>query len=265
MKRATVDISGFESPSAAKPWVGGRPPHIPFGPEQLPRVCLLPGDPDRVDLAAGVLKDFAIRGNRREFRLGIGTFQGKEIAVCSTGIGGPSTEIAMIELFHLGVRTFLRIGGMGSLNSNIAPGSLAFVSTVSANSGTAKIYRRDDFPIIAEKEVVAEISRISDIQGADIIAINVMSADSYYIGQGRSIGEDSNSDGVFISRMQEDGIDGIDMESETVFAVGAALGCKYGSILTVHGNRITDEWLDDYEPAQIRMLQFAAAVASSFA
>ena len=61
------------------------------------------------------------------------------------------------------------------------------------------------------------------------------------------------------------GVDAIDMESETVFALGKALNCKYGAILTAHGNRITDEWLENYEPAQLRMLRFAAYLAASFA
>ena len=46
------------------------------------------------------------------------------------------------------------------------------------------------------------------------------------------------------------GADAMDMECETVFAVARALGCRYGGILATHGNRATDEWLEDYEPAQ---------------
>lgn len=253
------------SPSASRPWVNGRPPHIPFGPGTLPKVCLLPGDPERVDLASQVLSDFSILGNKREFRLGVGTFQNKEIAVCSTGIGGPSTEIAMVELFQLGVRTFIRVGGMGSLNQRIIPGSLTFVSSVKPNSGTAKIYRSNNLALNAEADVVAEISRISLSQNIEILPISVMSADSYYLGQGRSIDIKSISDTNFLSKLAGEGVDAIDMESETVFALGKALNCKYGAILTAHGNRITDEWLENYEPAQLRMLRFAAYLAASFA
>lgn len=260
-----MKISDYDSPSAARPWVGGRPPHIPFGPEMLPKVCLLPGDPDRVNLASEVLEDFSVRGNRREFRLGIGSLQGKEIAVCSTGIGGPSSEIAMVELYQLGVRTFLRVGGMGSLNSTITPGSLTYVSRTYANTGTAKIYRDGELPIDANEMVVSELLRVSVMQDIKIVPITVMSTDSYYLGQGRSVDGLVNSDETFISRMKSKEIDAVDMESESIFAVGKALKCKYGAILTAHGNRITNEWLEDYEPAQLEMLQFAATVAVKFA
>lgn len=253
------------APSAARPWMNGRPPHIPFGPGILPKVCLLPGDPERVNLAAQVLSDFSILGNKREFRLGVGKFQDKKIAVCSTGIGGPSTEIAMVELFQLGVRTFIRVGGMGSLNRRIIPGSLTFVSSVIANSGTAKIYRSNNLALHAEADIVTEISHISLSQNVEIMPISVMSTDSYYLGQGRSIDLKSASNIEFLSKVVSEGVDAIDMESETVFALGKALNCKYGAILTAHGNRITNEWLENYEPAQLKMLSFAARLAASFA
>ena len=41
------------------------------------------------------------------------------IVVCSTGIGGPSTSIAVEELAQLGVRTFLRVGTTGAIQPQI--------------------------------------------------------------------------------------------------------------------------------------------------
>lgn len=111
--------------SAQDPWWEGAAPHLPARAGQLPETCLLPGDPARVDLASDVLADFGILGHNREFRIGVGTVDGTPIAVCSTGIGGPSTEIAVVELARLGVTTVLRTGGMGALSARIAPGPCA--------------------------------------------------------------------------------------------------------------------------------------------
>ena len=43
---------------------------------------------------------------------------------CSTGIGGPSTSIAVEELAQLGVRTFLRIGTTGAIQPHINEGDI---------------------------------------------------------------------------------------------------------------------------------------------
>ncbi len=260
-----LENSFVQFPSASSPWVNGRPPHIPFGPGRLPRVCLLPGDPERVNLAAQVLDDFSILGNKREFRLGIGSYESRQIAICSTGIGGPSTEISIIELFHLGVRTFIRVGGMGSLNLDIRPGALTYVSSVVANSGAAKHYRFDQEPLSASPELVTEIQRVALEQKLKVFPITAMSSDSYYLGQGRSIDRESKTDGDFLMRIKSQGIDAIEMEAETIFAVSKRLDCTFGAILTTHGNRLSDEWLNDYESAQLRMLEFASCVASKFA
>ncbi len=50
--------------------------------------------------------------------------------VCSTGIGGPSTSIAVEELAQLGIRTFLRIGTTGAIQPHINVGDV-LVTTAS--------------------------------------------------------------------------------------------------------------------------------------
>ncbi|WP_010515922.1 nucleoside phosphorylase-I family protein [Komagataeibacter oboediens] len=47
------------------------------------------------------------------------------------------------------------------------------------------------------------------------------------------------------------------METEALFAVGNKIGIQVGAVLAVHGNRVTDQWLEDYEPAQKRLIAVA--------
>ena len=44
--------------------------------------------------------------SHREFTSWRAELDGKAVIVCSTGIGGPSTSIAVEELAQLGIRTF---------------------------------------------------------------------------------------------------------------------------------------------------------------
>ena len=123
--------------SAQFPWQDGLPPHVPCGPGDVPETVLLPGDPARADRVLALLEEPVLLGQRREFRYGLGRWQGVPVAVCSTGIGGPSTEIAVVELVNLGARRLIRIGGMGALDPALAPGSFLIVDRALRGSGAA--------------------------------------------------------------------------------------------------------------------------------
>ncbi len=57
--------------------------------------------------------------SNREYHSYLGFSGDTPIVVCSTGIGGPSTSIAVEELAQLGVRTFLRVGTTGAIQPDI--------------------------------------------------------------------------------------------------------------------------------------------------
>src|SRR4051812_47484623 len=48
-------MTNTESRSAAFPWLNGRPTHLPCDATDVMPSVLLPGDPDRVSKAAGIL------------------------------------------------------------------------------------------------------------------------------------------------------------------------------------------------------------------
>ena len=76
-------------------------------------LAIVPGDPERVKRIAELLDNPVHLASHREFTTWRGEMDGKAVIICSTGIGGPSTSIAVEELAQLGIRTFLRIGTTG--------------------------------------------------------------------------------------------------------------------------------------------------------
>lgn len=254
--------------SAHDPWSAGLPPHLPVPREllgALPSVCLLPGDPGRVDLCDKVLSDFAVVGSRREYRLGIGTFKGARIAVCSTGIGGPSTEIAVVELARLGVRVVLRVGGMGALSGRIAVGTVCAVASAVLGGGAARPYVQALGCVDAVPTSAGIRRALHDAAwglSVELPEITVASADSYYLGEGRSVGGYDDTARRCLADLERRGVDGVDMETETVLTVGRAMGLEAGALLVAHADRRSDEWLEDYEPAQVTMLTLASAAGA---
>ncbi|KRV49345.1 phosphorylase [Wenjunlia vitaminophila] len=208
-----------------------------------------------------MLSDFSVLGQRREFRIGTGQVAGVPVAVCSTGIGGPSTEIAVVELARLGVHTVLRVGGMGALRDWVRPGSVCAVTHAVPRTGAAAVYARDSEPRTADPEVLDVLRAEATALGTELARITVASSDTYYLGQGRPLPGLEAASAAHLAALRGLDVDGIDMETETVFSVARALGLRAGALLVAHANRATDAWLEDYEPAQLAMLRLAARSA----
>ena len=64
-------------------------------------LAIVPGDPDRVEKIAALMDKPVKLASHREFTTWRAELDGKPVIVCSTGIGGPSTSIAVEELAQL--------------------------------------------------------------------------------------------------------------------------------------------------------------------
>jgi uridine phosphorylase len=246
-----------QSRSAASPWQGDRPPHLPCRRGELPAAVFFPGDPGRVDRFGGVLDNFTILGQSREFRIGRGTFRGVEMGVCSTGIGGPSTEIALVEAAELGCQVAVRVGGTGALDPGIPLGSMLLVEEALRGGGAAAHYAPPEQLAIPHPDVLRALADSLDAAGETYFRSKVASVDGYYAGQGRSFPHSPRASSSVLEGYRNQGVSALDMEAETILVVGNALRLKAGVLLAVHANRGNDTWLEAYEDVQRRMILVA--------
>lgn len=96
--------------------------HLPCDEHANATRWLLPGDPFRVDKIKAHLTDAYELGWAREYRMVQGLYNGHRVGICSTGIGGPSTAIAVHELHELGATHLVRVGTCGALKPHIKVG-----------------------------------------------------------------------------------------------------------------------------------------------
>ena len=96
-------------------------------------VAILPGDPGRVERIGSMMERPRALAGQREFVSWLGYLDGRPVVVCSTGIGGPSTSIAVEELAQLGIRTFLRAGTTGAIQPNRVGPSDGFLARFDAS------------------------------------------------------------------------------------------------------------------------------------
>ena len=71
--------------------------HLPIKFGEVARYVIVPGDPNRVPVIAESLENVINQGQNREFNAYKGTYKGIDVSVVSTGIGCPSTAIAVEE------------------------------------------------------------------------------------------------------------------------------------------------------------------------
>ena len=124
--------------------------HIQCTAEDIGKYVFLPGDPGRTEWIASYLEHPVKTAQNREFTTWTGTLDGTKVSVTSTGIGGPSTAIAMEELAALGAHTFLRIGTCGGMQPELIPGTLIIPTGAIRMEGTSQEYVPLAFPAVPD-------------------------------------------------------------------------------------------------------------------
>ena len=114
-------------------------PHIQCSSLDAAPYALLPGDPMRVEKVKSYLKNVKEIAFNREYKSIVGSYKGVQVMVVSTGIGGPSTAVAVEELSRIGVHTMIRIGSCGALDSKIQLGDLIIIDGAVRDEGTSKV------------------------------------------------------------------------------------------------------------------------------
>ena len=102
--------------------------HINVALGDVGKYCIIPGDPGRCEKIASLLEDPHHVSTNREYNIWNGKLAGETVTVCSSGIGGPSTAIAVEELFACGVTTFIRVGTCGGISLNVKSGDVVIAS-----------------------------------------------------------------------------------------------------------------------------------------
>jgi uridine phosphorylase len=231
--------------SAKRPVTGkGRMYHIRVAPKEVGRYVLLTGDPDRVKIIAEYLDDSQIISEHREFTVHNGYVEGELVTICSTGIGGPSTAIALEELAECGARTFIRVGSCGAIQDNINLGDLIIVTSAVRLDGTSKTYIFPEYPAVASYEVLEALIKTC-VKGKYRHHIGIAaSTDSFYVGQSRPGFKNylPRKSAELVNVLKKVNVLCFEMETSTLFTLASMYHLRAGYILTAFANRITDEF-----------------------
>ena len=188
---------------------------------------LIPGDPARAERIARQFDEYHKVAENREYVVYTGTKDGVGLSVCSTGIGGPSTAIAIEELARIGAHTFIRVGSAGGRKEHIPVGSVVVVNAAIKGDGTSNAYLPSIYPAVATVEVTQTLleSAQAVLNGAPCFTGVSYTRDAFYV-QNRELNETFKGTEAAVS----------EMECATVFTVGALRGLRTGAIVGTDSN-----------------------------
>jgi uridine phosphorylase len=211
--------------------LGGRQYHIGAAPGEVSSVALLPGDPFRVPLIAEYLTDVREVAHQREHMTVTGRYKDRVVTATSTGMGCPSTAIAVEELARCGVTSFIRVGSSAGLQQGVAPGDLLISHGSLRNDGTSDAYVPRGYPAVPDPELTLELDRIArELAAAGGFAVHSginATDDAFYAETPEWIAE--------LSRL---GVLNVEMESSALFVVARQRGLRAAMICACSSNLV---------------------------
>lgn len=209
--------------------------HIACRSGDVGRYVLLPGDPARVPMIAGLLEDARHIASKREYTTYTGTLLGEKVSVTSTGMGCASAAIAVEELAMIDADTFIRVGTSGPMQSVLKSGDLIITWGAIRDEGTSPQYIPLEYPAVADLEVTLALREAARRRGLRHHVGVTQSKDSFY-GQ-------HEPERMPVARRLQDRWDAwvqagalcSEMEASVLFVVSRILGKRAGGIMIIGG------------------------------
>ncbi len=243
--------------------------HLQTSEGDLAPYVLLPGDPGRVEVIASLWDEARHVATNREYVTYTGTYKGAPISCTSTGIGAPSTAIAMEELARCGVTTFFRVGTCGTFLDGVANGDMAIFDSAMRLVCALALDEPIEYPAVASHAVTAAAIAAATGLGLPYHVGTTRSADTFYARHPRP---GSSFGGFWQSSWEHDFDDlkrlnvlGAEMEASLIFVLARIWGLRAGggavvldNILDVSGDSGEFDPEDQFEHGTDQIMRLAA-------
>lgn len=205
--------------------------HIGLRPGDIGEYVFLPGSPERSEKIATYLDDAAEVAYNREFRTFTGTLDGTRVSVCSTGMGCPSTAIAVEELYEIGAHTLIRIGSCASTSPKVCLGDIVIPNGAVRMEGVAQHYLPIEFPPVPDMGLVEQLEKATQQLGYPYnIGVSITKASFY-----TQMAAETKPVGYELvhkwNAYEKGGATSTEMESAALFIIGGCLNIRTATVL----------------------------------
>ena len=224
--------------------------HIKCDTKDISRYIFCPGDQKRAKKIADQFDHATLVTESRGYTVYSGEYQGVFMTSCGTGMGGPAVAIGLEELAHMGGDTFIRVGSCGVFQQGQKPGDVIAASGTVRAGGTANSYLPVIFPAVPNFQVLRSLVESAEQLNLPMTVGVGLAGDSFY----------GPIDIDHFPRMIEAGLSFVEMESDTLFVVGALRGWRTGALFTSDGapGVIKPDWGEaDYRRGELNSISIA--------
>ncbi len=211
--------------------------HLRCAAGDIGRYVILAGDPGRIPKIAALLDNAVPFGQNREYNIWNGMLDGVPVTACSTGIGAPSSAIAIEELHACGADTFIRTGTCGGIDLEVQSGDIVVATGAIRYEHTSQEYAPLEFPAVADLDIAVALRDVSVSLGNRTHTGIVQCKDSFY---GQHDPARMPVSGELLAKWEawkRLGVKASEMESSALFVIASALGCRCGSCFHVVWNQ----------------------------
>lgn len=158
-------------------------PHNRAEKGQIAKTVLMPGDPLRAKyIAENYLENVVQVNSVRNMFMYTGTWKGKPVSVCGSGMGMPSIGIYSYELFNFyDVDTIIRVGSAGGLSDELKLRDIVIGISASTDSNYAsQFHLPGTIAPTADFALARKAADIADERHLSWKAGNILSSDIFY-------------------------------------------------------------------------------------
>jgi uridine phosphorylase len=187
------------------------------------RYVLLPGSDGRAKEIAAHFNDLSIKTHPRGHHLYLGTIDhlGKPIAVATiaSGMGCPSMEIILHELYHLGAKRFLRVGTAGSLQTSLVKiGDIINVQAAVRDESTTIDYAPLALPALSSYNVIQSVIRAAQpLSFSSKLQTGLVHCKSSFYAREFAAGPRYLRNNAYLELLSANGVLATEMETATLF------------------------------------------------
>jgi len=192
------------------------------GNEGIGRYVFLPSSDNQAREIAGYFENVEVNEHPHGHNLYKGKifFQDKNIEVASiaTGIGCPSMEIIVHELFHLGAKRFLRIGTAGALQPWLKIGDIINAQASVRDENTTTHYVPTELPAIASLEFTSSIMLTAQKLGMEeALHTGILHSKSSLYARQFGQGPRAEENNAYLNLLTQSGVLASEMETAALF------------------------------------------------
>lgn len=205
--------------------------HVDVTSEMIGKYVFLPGSVERAALIARHFDNPVKVAHKREYLSYTGTLDGVPVTVTSTGIGGPSTCIAIEELHSCGAHTMMRIGSAASTSPKVKIGDVVIPNGAVRMEGTGDHYLPFEFPAVPDFQMLKALEQAAVKLGYPYNVGVTITKDSYYTEAEPETKPVYHELKAKWDSYLAGGATNTSMECSVIFLIGASLGIRTSSVM----------------------------------